>query len=51
MTIAVGIALLNIGAIIGCWGVIWRMWDKRATDAGIFTVAGIIAMLIGDMLT
>ena len=42
--------LLNIGTIIGFWGVIWYMWDHRATAPGWLLGAGLICLLAGEVM-
>ena len=48
---AIGITLLNIGAILGFWGFVWRLWDNRAMASGVLMGIGIVAVIIGEVLT
>ena len=39
--------LLNLGAIIGVWGIMWAAWDKHAIGSWLMIAVGIAALIVG----
>lgn len=43
--------LLNIGAILGIWGILWVMWDKYSIAPGWLLGFGLLSLIIGGALS
>ena len=41
--------LLNFGAIIGIWGIMWAMWNRESPAAWMMIVIGIASMVAGSI--
>lgn len=48
---AMGIILVNVGAISGFWGFLWFLWDKRSTAPGYLLGVGLVAVIVGGLMT
>lgn len=51
MVDTIGIILVNIGAISGFWGILWLLWDKRSTAPGYLLGVGLVAVIVGGLMT
>ncbi len=45
---SIGIAISDVGTVIGLWGVAWHLWDDKNITAGICCWFGVVALLIGQ---
>jgi hypothetical protein len=43
--------LLNIGAILGLWGVVWLLWDKYSNAPGWLLGIGLVTLIVGGYLS
>jgi len=43
--------ILSIGIWLGIWGILWRMWDRRAFAPAVLMAIGIICGFIVEMMT
>jgi hypothetical protein len=46
-----GAVLLNIGAIVGIWGIFWYLWDRYASAPGWLLGVAIVCLLAGVALS
>lgn len=42
--------LMNVGAIVGIWGVLWFLWDKHAVAPGWLLGIALICLGVGVVL-
>jgi xanthosine utilization system XapX-like protein len=50
MILATASLLQSTGAIFGLIGFFWRLWDNRASEAGILAVVGLLMMIVGEVV-
>lgn len=43
----IGIILLNLGTLLGIWGYLWRLWNKRSMASGVLMALGIVMLTMG----
>ena len=48
---SIGIAISDVGTVIGLWGVAWHLWDDKNITAGICCWFGVVALLIGGSMS
>ena len=46
----IGGLMQSAGILLGCWGVVWSLWDRGNDSAGILVGVGIVMVLVGVKL-
>jgi hypothetical protein len=44
-------ALLNVGAVLGLWGVVWFLWDKLSPAPMYLLGASLASLAVGSYLS